>query len=120
MSCYSDSDWASDVDKRRSCSGHVILMSNGAISWSSKRQPTVALSSTEAEYMAISSATCDIIWAQQLISELDKNFDRRTILFCDNESAEKLALSDAFRPRTKHIDIRYHHVREKIAQGSLT
>lgn len=117
--CYSDADWASDIDKRRSCTGQVIIMSNGAISWQSKRQATVALSSTEAEYMAMSSAICEIIWMQQLASELDKNFKVGTTLLCDNESAQKLSLSDAYRPRTKHIDIRYHHMRQKIEDGVI-
>lgn len=111
VDCYSDSDWASDPDKRRSCAGHLIRMSNGAISWSSKRQATVALSSTEAEYMAISSAVCDVIWVKQLGDEIDAKFQTSIPIFCDNESALKLAKTDAFRPRTKHIDIRYHHVR---------
>lgn len=117
--CYTDADWASDVDKRRSCSGHVILMSNAAISWQSKRQATVALSSTEAEYMAMSAAICEVIWTQQLSSELDATPERGTRVLCDNESAEKLALSDAYRPRTKHIDIRYHHMRQKIQDGVI-
>lgn len=112
--CYTDADWASDIDKRRSCSGHVTLMANAAISWSSKRQKTVALSSTEAEYMAMSSAVCDILWTQQMAKELVRNFEAGTDVLCDNESAEKLALSDGFRPRTKHIDIRFHHIRQKI------
>lgn len=119
MDCYSDSDWASDPDKRRSCTGHLIRMSNGAITWASKRQSTVALSSTEAEYMAISSALCDVIWVKQMGDELDSDFQRNIPLYCDNQSTLKLATSDAFRPRTKHIDIRYHHIREKVHSGLL-
>lgn len=119
MHCYSDSDWASDIDKRRSCAGQTIIMSNAAISWSSKRQCTVALSSTEAEYMALSSAVCDVIWTQQLAAEIDIKFQCKTKIYCDNESAIKLSLSDAFRPRTKHIDIRYHHLREKVECGVI-
>lgn len=117
--CYVDSDWASDIDKRRSCTGQIIVMSNGAVSWQSKRQATVALSSTEAEYMAMSAAICEVIWLQQLSWELDPNSKINTKLLCDNESAQKLALSDAYRPRTKHIDIRYHHMREKIESGVI-
>lgn len=79
-----------------------------------KRQKTVALSSTEAEYMAMSSAVCDILWTQQMATELERNFEAGTDILCDNESAEKLALSDGFRPRTKDIDIRFHHIRQKI------
>lgn len=114
LTCYVDSDWASDIDRRRSCGGHTILMSSGSVSWCSKRQATVALSSTEAEYMALSSAVCDVIWTQQLAKELDKNFIANTLIRCDNVSTINLAKSDAFRPRTKHIDIRYHYLREKV------
>lgn len=111
---YSDSDWASDVDKRRSCSGFVITMSGGAICWSSKRQPIVALSSTEAEYIALSATACETIWLIQLANELKQRKDGKAIIHCDNQSAIKLSLSDAYRPRTKHIDIRHHFVRELI------
>lgn len=119
MYCYTDSDWGSDVDTRRSCAGHVITMAGGAVSWSSKRQATVALSSTEAEYMATSSAVCDLIWLKQLANELDQSMEKCVTVFCDNESAIKLAKLDAFRPRTKHIDIRFHHLREKIESGVI-
>lgn len=118
--CYSDSDWAADLDTRRSCAGHVAIMANGAISWSSKRQRTVTLSSTEAEYMALSTAVCDIMWLKQLAQELDVTDNERTNILCDNESTIKLAKSDAFRPRTKHIDIRYHHLRDNIENGVIS
>lgn len=68
---YSDADWASEIDKRRSCSGFIIKLAGAAICWSSKRQPIVALSSTEAEYIALSSTVCEIIWLEQLADELD-------------------------------------------------
>lgn len=119
LHCYSDSDWAADSNSRRSVSGHVIIMSNGAINWSSKRQRTVALSSTEAEYMAFSTALCDVLWLQQLARELDNTNENCCPMLGDNESAIKLAQTDAFRPRTKHIDIRYHHIREQIALGVI-
>lgn len=119
MHCYTDSDWASDIDTRRSCAGHVVNMSGGAVNWSSKRQATVALSSTEAEYMAASTAVCDVIWLKQLADELNRGADKSITVFCDNESAIKLAKSDAFCPRTKQIDIRFHHLRQKIENGSI-
>jgi hypothetical protein len=67
----------------------------------------------------MSSAVCEVIWMQQLSSELDKNSKVGTKLLCDNESAQKLALSDAYRPRTKHIDIRYHHMRQQVDDGII-
>lgn len=119
MLCYTDSDWASDPDSRRSCAGHVVTMANGAISWSSKRQRTVALSSTEAEYMAMTSAVCDVLWMQQLVTELDSHGKEKITILCDNTSAISMAENDAFRPRTKHTDIRHHYVREKVESGAI-
>ena len=116
---YSDADWASDVDKRRSCTGYILNVSNGAICWSSKRQSTIALSSTEAEYMALSSTVCEIMWVQQFMKELNNDVDK-IIIHCDNQSTIKLAESDAFRPRTKHIDIRYHYLRQKVDDKTIT
>lgn len=116
---YTDADWASEIDGRRSCSGYVVKFSNASICWSSKRQPIVALSSTEAEYIALSSATCELIWLQQLANELNTNVAKQIKILCDNQSTMKLAASDAYRPRTKHIDIRYHHIRELINTGVI-
>lgn len=111
---YSDADWASDVDDRRSCTGYVFKLSNSAITWASRRQQTVALSSTEAEYMAMSSAIQEAVWIKQLAGELDSNLRKPITLYCDNQSALRLAELDAYRPRTKHIDIRFHFVREMV------
>ncbi|XP_036345999.1 secreted RxLR effector protein 161-like [Rhagoletis pomonella] len=116
----SDADWASDIDKRRSCTGYLFKMSNAAINWASKRQPTVALSSTEAEYMAMSSAVQEAVWLKQLSGELDYGGGSSIQLYCDNQSAIKLAESDGFRPRSKHIDIKYHHLRETVENGIIS
>ncbi len=116
---FSDADWASDVDKRRSCTGYVFQLSNAAVTWCSKRQHTVALSSTEAEYMAISAAIQEGIWLKQLGDELDPTLRKPVELFCDNESTIKLTKLDAYRPRTKHIDVRYHFARDMIRDGQV-
>jgi transposase InsO family protein len=111
---FCDADWASDVDERRSCTGYVFKLSGGAISWRSKRQATIALSSTEAEYMALSEIACETIWLRQLLAEIEGKPQEETLIFCDNQSAIKLSKSEAYRPRTKHIDIRHHHIRQLI------
>lgn len=116
---YCDSDWASDVDKRRSCTGYMFKLSNGAITWDSKRQATVALSSTEAEYLAISWATREAIWLQSFGRELDRDMAQTVELLVDNQSAIKLANSNGYHQRTKHIDVRHHHVRNKIEDGTI-
>lgn len=112
---YSDADWASDVDERRSCSGYVFLSQNGAISWSCKRQPTIALSSTEAEYMALSTSGQEALWLRQFQMDLSylESMDAMRI-FCDNKSAIDLSQKNGYNGRTRHIDIRHHFIRECI------
>lgn len=111
---FTDADWATDVNERKLVSGYLLKMCGAAISWSSKKQPIVALSSTEAEYIALSSLVCEALWLRQLAGEIDGDTSKTITLFCDNESSIKLAKSDAYRPRTKHIDTRYHHVRQYV------
>ena len=117
---FTDADWASDVDKRRSCTGYVFKMCNGAISWNSKRQPTVALSSTEAEYMALSSALQEAMWLKQFGQDFDVEIKQLPVeIGCDNQSAIKLAESDGYRARSKHIDVRHHYIREKVNDSTI-
>lgn len=118
---FTDADWASDVDKRRSCTGFIFKLCDGAISWGSKRQPTVALSSTEAEYMALSSAVQEAMWLKQFGQDFDAEIKQQSVeLQCDNQSAIKLAESDGYRARSKHIDVRHHYIREKIKDSTIS
>lgn len=112
---YSDADWASDVDERRSCSGCVFLSQGGAISWFSKRQPTIALSSAEAEYMALSTSGQEALWLRQFQMDLLclESMDAITV-YCDNKSAIDLSHKNGYNGRTRHIDIRHHFIREYI------
>lgn len=117
---YSDADWAADLDKRRSCTGYVFLLQNGAISWGSRRQPTVALSTTEAEYMALSAAIQEASWLQEFANELgDLIPNKMVVISCDNQSAIHLASNDAYKARSKHIDIRHHFIREKVENSNI-
>ena len=115
---YTDADWASQAH-RHSISGSVFLVSGGAISWSSRKQPIIALSTTEAEYIAASDASRELLWLRALTSELNFSSDSPTTLFCDNQSAIKVAKNGLLHARTKHIDIRYHFIRETILNGHL-
>lgn len=103
---FCDADWGSELDDRKSRSAFVIKLAGAAISWQSKKQSIVALSSTEAEYIALSTVVREIIWLKQLMNELNANGNAAIAVFCDNQSLIKLATSEAYRPRTKHIDIR--------------
>lgn len=106
---YSDADWGSDQDKRRSCSGFAVIFSGGVISWRSKRQAIVAQSTAEAEYSALAYAVKEMMWLKQMANELNVGIDQTTKVMCDSQSAIQLATEKAFRDRTKHIDIRSHY-----------
>jgi ribonuclease HI len=116
---FTDADWGSDPDKRRSCTGFVFKMANAAISWCSKRQQTVALSSTEAEYMALSSAVSEAIWLKQFYYELVSESKKAIKIYCDNESCIKLAKNGSFSQRTKHIDMRHHFIKDHVENGDI-
>ena len=110
---YSDADWAGDLDDRHSTTGgNVFLMAGGAISWMSKKQAIVASSTSEVEYVALSSATQEAVWLRRLLVDLRTAPKESTVLMEDNQGAIAIA-------RTKHIDIRYHYVREALQEGTL-
>lgn len=116
---YSDADFASDVDTRRSTTGYVFCMSGGPVTWSSQRQKLVTLSTTESEYVAAAAAAKEVCWLRKLLSGIGYRCDKRTVLYVDNQSAIKLVKNPQFHKRTKHIDIRYHFIREKHESGEL-
>eukprot|EP00253_Pinus_taeda_P005509 PITA_05509 len=109
---YSDSDWVGNLDDRRSITGYAFSIGSGVISWSSKKQSTVALSSCEAEYQALSAATCEAIWLRRLLSDADESQKEATSIKTDNQSTIKLAYNPIFHKNTKHIDTQFHFVRE--------
>lgn len=120
---YCDADWANDSDDRRSTTGYCFMRQNGAISWNSKRQKTIALSTAEAEYMSLSSITQEALWLQKFENEFKMDgysCTKPTKIHCDNTSAIDLSKSIGYHARTKHIDIRHHFVRQHIALGHLT
>ena len=115
---YSDASWADNIENRRSTSGNVFIMSQGPISWSSKQQSVVALSTAEAEYISASEATKEASWLRQLLADLKGPADEPITLYVDNQSA--IAISNKVdSKRTKHIDIRYHYIRDEIAQSHI-
>lgn len=114
---YSDADYAGDIETRRSTFGYVFLFGDSIISWGSERQKSVALSTTESEYMAAAHAMKELVWLHRLLSEiLSTNLDKPTFLM-DNQSAIRLVKNPEFHKRTKHIDVRYHFIREKYEDG---
>jgi histone deacetylase 1/2 len=119
VSSFSDADWAGCVDDRRSTGGFAVFLGENLISWTARKQPTVSRSSTEAEYKALANATAEMIWVQKLLTELGISHPSRALLWCDNIGAKYLAANPIFHARTKHIEIDFHFVRERVAQKLL-
>ncbi|XP_058099853.1 secreted RxLR effector protein 161-like [Magnolia sinica] len=116
---YCDADYGGDHDTRRSTTGYVFNLGSGAISWCSKRQPTVSLSTTEAEYRTMTMTAQESTWLIQLMRDLHQPNDYPMILHCDNQSAICLAENLVFHARTKYAEVHYHFVREKVLQGKI-
>lgn len=116
---FSDADGASQ-EHRHAVSGYAFLLDGGAVSWGSKKQELVTLSTTEAEYVAATHAAKEAIWLRRFVSEVFRPLTQPTVLHCDNQSAIALAQSGAFHARTKHIDIRYHFIRFSVDKGSIS
>ena len=107
MSGYSDADWGSDLDERKSASGYAFLLNNGAITWSSKKQPCIALSTMEAEYVACSVVVQEAVWLRSFFQNLEvvKDASDPVMVHCDSMVALAYAKDSKYHGRTKHIDI---------------
>ena len=116
---YSDADWANNPDNRKSIGGQIFFVAGGAVTWSSRKQRTVAKSSMEAEYMAASASASEIKWLRTFFSELSFTLQLPTLLCVDNQSAIASAHSQSIHSRTKHIDIHYHYIRELITSNEV-
>lgn len=119
LSAFSDADWAGNIDDRRSTGGYAIYIGPNLISWGSRKQPTVSRSSTEAEYKAIADGTAELIWLQVLLRELGISSSRAAVMWCDNIGATYLCANPVFHRRSKHVEVDYHFVRERVATHQL-
>ncbi len=117
---YCDADWADDLEDRRSTTRFVFMMGGGTISWSSKRQPTIVLSTTEVEYMASMQATKEAIWIAKFMKELGYMKKKKAMVIrCDNQGAISLTKNPRQYARTKHIDVQHHFVREQVENAEV-
>ncbi|XP_059076754.1 secreted RxLR effector protein 161-like [Cryptomeria japonica] len=110
---YTDSDWGGRIDDRKSTSGYIFHLGFGAISWASKKQPIVTLSSAEAEYVAATLAACQAVWMRIVLSDLGHQQEEPMKIYCDN-SAIALSKNHVFHNRSKNIDIQYYFIRELV------
>jgi hypothetical protein len=119
LNIFCDADWATNTSDRKSINGYVITVAGGAVSWSSKKQATVALLTAEAEYVAATHVTKQILWQRSLFTELDFELPTTSTIFTDNQAAISISHHPEHHSRAKHIDIAYHFLRDLITNGTL-
>ena len=115
---FCDSDFAGDIDSKKSTAGYAFKLGTAAVSWSSKRQATVAASTVEEEYMSAAQASREALWLRLLLSELGLQSES-VVIFADNQGAIQLAKNPVVSQRSKHIDVVYHFVRQHVADGTV-
>ncbi|GJX33772.1 retrovirus-related pol polyprotein from transposon TNT 1-94 [Tanacetum coccineum] len=116
LTAYADADHAGCQDTRRSTSGSMQLLGDRLVSWSSKRQKSAAISSTEAEYIAMSGCCAQILWMRSQLTDYGLGFNKIP-MYCDNKSAIALCCNNVQHSRSKHIDIRFHFIKEQVENG---
>jgi hypothetical protein len=117
---YSDSDWAEDRNDRKSIGAYTFLLANAAISWSSRKQHVVSLSSTEAEYIALSQAATQAAWYHSFLREVALPLDQSITIYGDNKGSVDLANNPITGRGTKHIDTRFHYIRQCIQEQTVS
>jgi hypothetical protein len=113
---FTNTDWADSIDDRKSTSGYLVYLNSTPISWKSGKQRTVARSSIEVEYKALADGIAEILWIRSLLSELRVPSSIVTTLWCDNLGATFLFANPMFHARTKHVEVDYHFVHDRVTK----
>jgi hypothetical protein len=119
LSGYIDDDFVGSLDDRKSTSGHVFHLGTNLISWASKKQPIVSISSTETEYVAATSACCQAVWLRRILKYMSHTKNDPTPIFCDNTSTISLSKNHVFHKKRKHIDTPFHFIHELVNNGDI-
>jgi len=116
---FADADWGSDMESRHSTSGYIFQIFGNTVLWTTRKQGTIALSSTEAEYVALSQSSCEAMWLENLLTEFGVHLNSPLIIYEDNQSCMYIAEEPREQKRMKHLDIRYNFIRECIQNGRI-
>ena len=116
---YVDADYANDKSNRKSTAGYVFSVSGTAFSWSSKKEPTVATSTMEAEYIALFFGSQQAAWIEQFYKQIGFELQNPIRIHCDSETAIAVAKKEESHKASKHLDVKFHSVRERIANGQI-
>ncbi|XP_047149161.1 secreted RxLR effector protein 161-like [Vigna umbellata] len=119
LMAYTNNDFAGDIDGRKSISGFIFSLGTGAVSWSSKKQPIVTLSTAESEYITAASCACQCIWIKRILDTIGFNRSKQILVLCDSSSTIKLSENPVFHGRSKHIDVRFHFLRDLVKEGRI-
>lgn len=117
---YADANWTENKQDRKSNSGHIFFVFGAAVSWCCRKQPCVALSSTEAEFVSLCEAGQEAIWLRQLLRDFNVDMKTPTVIYEDNQSCLKFIEEERLSNRTKHIDIKRHFIRHHIKKGDIS
>lgn len=116
---YTNSDMVGFVDDRKITTSYVFFLGSGAILLCSNKQPTISLSSIEAEYIAPTTTTCEALWVKKVLLDLKQEQNHVTSIYCDNRSTIAITKKPMFHNRTKHIDTKYHFIRDYVAKQDI-
>jgi hypothetical protein len=119
LSGYTDIDFAGNLDDKKITSGHDFHLGMNLISWASKKQPIVSIYSAEAEYVAATSTSCQVVWLRKILNDMSHTEKEPTLIFYDNTSEIALSKNHVFHKKIKHIDTHFHFIRELVNNGDI-